>query len=1113
MRSNPYADSINNILNNRLCDFQKATVDYLYKRMVVDGQKRMLVADEVGLGKTEVAKGLIAKMFMSWFDSNDRKDGDTFNVFYICSNQSLSNQNLRKLNFGSSDSIVADVDRLTLFALNPKETKSPFHLYSLTPGTSFDPKSSQGVKEERYIIYLLLKNNDDINQTKLSNFMNGQYKLSSWGDYWYKREKIQESSLRDGLCLEYNDKVKNKKFSIAEHKDVYEYLNIKQELTLWEILKTVCDDFDRRANLPSLLFRHIIGELKQQLIETCLKYINANIFIMDEFQRYSKLIELVSLSDEEFAERKFLESESIARSIFRYSDATVLMLSATPFKAFTNEIDEIGGEVHFKEFMKVLKFLYQDSHVDWKELERNRRNFFSAMMQLKNVPLEKREEYIANASKTKQYLEEVYSKVMVRTEKIMAANDANGMTQENPLVPIKVTANDIDDFRNLDSVFMNIYKKEDKAPVPIEYAKSAPFAMSFLRDYDISVKAKDMKGKLTHIFSRWRNAFIDMGEVNSYHFIGYGGSRNKDNNIWPNGKLHPLIKGVDKHAMLLWCPPSLPYYPLTGVFKGKEDFSKTLIFSAWKIVPKMISTMLSYETERVTIGKYGEMYDDKVKYFINNSQNEQRRHPLGLLVFRTKESNMTTLLLAYPSLYLANAYDPLQNLQNGYVKPGIKSEIQELRKRFSKEIVNFRNNYNIGKEVSSRDNTAINWLLPVYEDRNNGVSSKWLNDVKDKDDSNLNSHISLLEGLLDGTRTIGLPETISNKEKDKIASNLAYMVIGSPAICAYRALKRYCKESKERLLGNAMRIGLKFIDLFNKPESVAIVGLAYPKNTGLGYWEKVLRYCADGCLQSVLDEYVFMLSGDYHSSDKITEVISNQLSLRTGTLVVDDKDSFCADDNDEITNRKRMRTHYAMPFGIQAKAGTGVIRSSIVREAFNSPFRPFVLTTTSIGQEGLDFHYYCRKVIHWNLPNNPIDLEQREGRINRFRGKVIRQRIADKYWRQLSDTAKPWDYLFKMAVKEKASARFPCDIVPNWHIEKGTSNVWIERIVPMYEFSRDIEKYEAMKKALGKYRMAFGQPRQEELIEAIDDNLTNDEKETLLIDLAPIKKEKGKKDG
>ena len=49
-------------------------------------------------------------------------------------------------------------------------------------------------------------------------------------------------------------------------------------------------------------------------------------------------------------------------------------------------------------------------------------------------------------------------------------------------------------------------------------------------------------------------------------------------------------------------------------------------------------------------------------------------------------------------------------------------------------------------------------------------------------------------------------------------------------------------------------------------------------------------------------------------------------------------------------------------------------RVNNVRNAFNSPFRPFVLATTSVGQEGLDFHLYSRKVVHWNLPSNPIDV-------------------------------------------------------------------------------------------------------------------------------------------
>ena len=74
------------------------------------------------------------------------------------------------------------------------------------------------------------------------------------------------------------------------------------------------------------------------------------------------------------------------------------------------------------------------------------------------------------------------------------------------------------------------------------------------------------------------------------------------------------------------------------------------------------------------------------------------------------------------------------------------------------------------------------------------------------------------------------------------------------------------------------------------------------------------------------------------------------------------------------------RRRVAVRFGRDGTDDEKVLqRSSSVRAAFNSPFWPFVLVTTSVGQEGLDFHQYCHAVVHWNLPSNPVDLEQREG--------------------------------------------------------------------------------------------------------------------------------------
>jgi hypothetical protein len=179
-----------------------------------------------------------------------------------------------------------------------------------------------------------------------------------------------------------------------------------------------------------------------------------------------------------------------------------------------------------------------------------------------------------------------------------------------------------------------------------------------------------------------------------------------------------------------------------------------------------------------------------------------------------------------------------------------------------------------------------------------------------------------------------------------------------------------------------------------------------------------------------------------------------------------------------------------------------------IREVFNSPFRPFVLTSTSIGQEGLDFHYYCRKIFHWNLPHNPIDIEQREGRINRYKALAIRQSLAEKL--SLNDLASRggalWDAIFELAV-ERMKSPGDSDLVPFWYLNDGKYK--IERFVPIHQLSRDVAKYDAAKETLALYRLTFGQPRQEELVEAFRNaELTEEEiieiRKSLLIDLSPM---------
>ena len=80
--------------------------------IVCNDAHRFLVADEVGLGKTLVARGIIAKTIDHLWDTVRRID-----IVYICSNGSIARQNLRKLHVTGSDERSFELaTRLTMLA-------------------------------------------------------------------------------------------------------------------------------------------------------------------------------------------------------------------------------------------------------------------------------------------------------------------------------------------------------------------------------------------------------------------------------------------------------------------------------------------------------------------------------------------------------------------------------------------------------------------------------------------------------------------------------------------------------------------------------------------------------------------------------------------------------------------------------------------------------------------------------------------------------------------------------------------------------------------------------------------------------------------------------------
>src|SRR5690554_2924647 len=147
---------------SELKGFQRDAVDHVMHRLydAPNASGRFLVADETGLGKSVIARGIIARTIelLQNDDSVDRID-----IVYICSNSDLASQNLRRLNV-TGDPHIGLTSRLTLLAREshrlsgvPTAHGKPVNLVSFTPGTSFDMGSWRtGSGEERALLHIML---------------------------------------------------------------------------------------------------------------------------------------------------------------------------------------------------------------------------------------------------------------------------------------------------------------------------------------------------------------------------------------------------------------------------------------------------------------------------------------------------------------------------------------------------------------------------------------------------------------------------------------------------------------------------------------------------------------------------------------------------------------------------------------------------------------------------------------------------------------------------------------------------------------------------------------------------------------------------------------------
>lgn len=1099
-------DKITSVFNE-LKDFQLKTVDFAFEQLSTNG--RYLVADEVGMGKTKIAKGIIAKAMLQYQESGSRKP---YRVFYICSNQALAKQNLKDLNIFNDEKFVdADLNRL-IFLARKRTSKRLFSLSSLTPSTSFKITSGTGHQNERKLIYTVIAKSGIGSQIQLNGLkwlLMGN--VENWGN-WQSRIAWYHNEYKDEIVKGIPDKyirrlreipIDNKLSVCLEEVNIHGY----KPKNLLELVVGYCELLKnkRSSKIVKNEFKHrsrLLIHLRKILIEVSLENLEADLFILDEFQRFKELVGV--------GENKNSEASRLANKIFSIKDAKCLMLSATPFKLYSTKLEELENENHYSELTELMTFLYGSDCI-MEEFEKLRRSFFKTLQEL-NID--------DKALQTKKQLEEVYKSVMCRTEKMLVSENKNSIINSFDDADLDTQKIDLENFIHTDQLFQTIKSKYNiKISYSIDYNKSVPFPLSFMDGYISKKKLNDLIEdkplETEQLIKKYNQAWLDLQQVQNYMLSSY-----------PNTKFRKLVdETVVENDMwqLLWLPPSLALYESMGVYKGKTNLSKTLIFSKWVMVPKMIASLLSYEVERRTIGN--KRFFENLKYTPQQKgetsfeKESARRKPLPILRLQRKNkqaSSMRSFTLLYPSKTLCSLFSLNHNINKNQGYKELRHNALEIIKDKLKELKQYQD------ESKSIDKNWY-WAAPILLDKhyNNEDYSKWVEFAYlhhpivtraigiESENKAAKSHLSeICDVFLDDEFRLGLmPEDL-----EKVLYDIAN---GSPANTVLRSFLQYFgwRDNYRKLIDKSLEIAYDFLLFFDKPESIAAVQineslkdkrLKDNKDVTDIHWNLVLRYCIDGNLQAVIDEYLHMLSAKNDTIDELGDALSRGLNIRTSLVKVEGLKQA----NSRYFDTKNLRCHYAINYGNQnLESKEGVSRAGDIISNFNSPFRPFVLASTSLGQEGLDFHYYCRRIMHWNLPYNPVELEQREGRINRFKGLVIRQNIASKYKKDLEKYENVWDELFKIAEYQECVLPENPEILPYWFTEP-VDNLKIERIVPLLPFSRDVSHYRNLTSLLALYRLTFGQPRQEELLKAIQNKNVPEEVlseiyKELLINLSP----------
>lgn len=1019
-----------------LREFQLAAVERIVSRLTdSSGSRRFLLANEVGLGKTLVAKGVIEKL--------RRRLGTNggFTTVYICSNSEIADQNRGKL-CDEKDSAVPG--RLTLLALQSQQIgqhrkDGQLQVFAFTPGTSLQVEHGTGIaRERRLLLYLLFRVwRKRVNRRRWREFL----RCSAGEDRWLKETRFRQlkeeffRSVAVDLQSRLKDQWESQQVRLLNPETGVEELKSRRLPDCIDACVESLAGDEHKRDFSRKNRNRIIGELRKGLARVSLEFLEPQLIILDEFQRFSDILE------------ESRDEKSIVGKLFNKRSGAILILSATPYKMYTLAHE---NEDHQQNFLKTLAFL-RNERVDSSGLSAIQQNLRAFRDRLALGEWAKGDDTELFALRGR--IEDRLKEVMCRTERNRYLDDAAKGVAEVTAAGVLPQKSELVEYVHLRQFLLG-HKVGDWNIT--DFWKSSPSVLSFMDgQYGLTNRLRRDHLSLPPTVLR-PNAELPHLAMDNAKF------RLLFEKVFGKAK----VKDIAGSWKYLWARPTYTYYKDT--FYVDFEPTKYLVFSHWRFVPKAVSVLTSQEALK-RIGRV------------------RRRLQSTPLQFREQVA-FYPFDPCYPSLALASCIDQLRLRRKGEELPTEKQLFAAARREI--EALLARSGVQPGKvrtaplwkimarvEARSDFEGQIRKGLTLVQRRKSGEMSEYLP-----------KHVKQYLAWMDDDSPLSIAPIWLNR--------LTRIALYSPAVAFLRTFFSVFPQHPEEAWGNVLEFCLGPLrHYFNKR---LVQTIMRRQGSGSSYTEKILSYCQQAHFQAVLDEYAYLVRHVLQQDDAedFLDHIGRAMGMWSGSPGVNERTRL-----GHISRRPRPQSaHFALAFGDdvsnESMEADGKARKSAVREAFNSPFWPFVLATTSVGQEGLDFHLYCRDIIHWNLPSNPVDLEQREGRINRYDGLSIRRNIGSDF---PLGTVRPetgenlWESLFRvLAEKSHENGRFKHGLFPHWIYQSQggdradiADQSIIRRHLLFYAGSRDRQHYVELKKALALYRLVFGQPRQQDILEQV----------------------------